>query len=291
MAWNATASNCNQCHYRLRRRGWRTTGAGNDKASSKVVQGEFTGYGHGKSGAAPLPLACTACHNMGVAHDFSAALNGAGNNPYRLTAGFTCSNTTASCHQAGKSGPVSGVDISTVANHDKALMGADGKRTWPWTPQCANCHDPHGDAANMAMIGNEIYDNNLPLNLLAPPGGIAAQNTGMVFTNAALGQGNGSYAWNTTMTPNFSGVCQECHVAAGTGMLSYLDDTNTSASAHPGATGGTPETAGCATSTRRRSSRRGARGATGTGARCTGRTTRGATGRCTRTGWGGTCRT
>ena len=172
-----------------------------------------------------------------MAHD-SAGLSGAANNPYRLSAGFTCSNTALGCHVAGRTGPVTGMDISTVVNHDRTLMGTDGKRTWPWTPQCANCHDPHGDATNIAMIGNEMYES-AALNLLAAPVGPWRENTAMTFTNTTAGHDAAGYAYADSTAP-FSSICQECHTAAGTGMLSYLDNTNTSAGSHPAATGGNP---------------------------------------------------
>jgi predicted CxxxxCH...CXXCH cytochrome family protein len=234
VVWNSTASNCDQCHLV-------TTAAtednwnGQNKVMSAVVSTEWTGVGHGRGGIA---LACTACHSIAVAHDTTTNLTGATSNPYRLSAAFTCSNATAACHTAGKSGPVTGVDISTIKDHDKANM-SNGKRTWPWTPQCANCHDPHGDAANIAMIGNELYDS-AALNLLgAPGGGINAENVTLVFTNATVGQDASGASYANSGVP-YSSICQECHTAAGTGMLSYLDNTNTSAGSHPSATGGNP---------------------------------------------------
>jgi predicted CxxxxCH...CXXCH cytochrome family protein len=237
VAWNVAATNCNQCHYRTAA-GAEDNFVGNDKSASMVVAAEWTGYGHGKTAGPAINLACTACHSMANGHDFSAGLNGAGNNPYRLSTSFTCSNTTAGCHVAGRTGPVTGVDISTVQDHDKALMGTDGKRTWPWTPQCANCHDPHGDATNIAMIGNEIYES-AALNLLAAPAGLVVQNTAMTFTNTTAGHDAAGYTYADSNAP-FSSICQECHSATGTGMLSYIDGTNTSSGAHPGATGGNP---------------------------------------------------
>jgi predicted CxxxxCH...CXXCH cytochrome family protein len=239
VAWNGTAVNCNECHL-VTAAAAEDNWNGQNKVMSAVVAGEWTGVGHGRGGIA---LACTACHTMAVAHDSTTNLTGAGNNPYRLSAGFSCSNFSGACHASGKTGPVSGLDISTIKDHDKANM-PNGKRIWPWTPQCVNCHDPHGDSANIAMIGNEIYDA-APLNLLAAPGtGINAENTLMVFTNATVGQDATGASYANSGAP-YSSICQECHTATG-GMTSYLDGTNSSAGAHPSAPGGNPgDCSGC----------------------------------------------
>ena len=83
VAWNATAGNCNVCHYRTAA-GPEDNYSGNDKVASMVVSGEWVGYGHGKTSGPSINRACTTCHSMGVGHDFTTNLNGAGNNPYRL---------------------------------------------------------------------------------------------------------------------------------------------------------------------------------------------------------------
>ncbi len=248
IAWNVAATNCNQCHYTTSQPASEDNFVGNDQTRSLVYAVEWTGYGHGKvAPASPvINLACTVCHDMAASHDFTPGLTGS--NPYQLTTGFSCSNFTNGCHTSTKSGPVTGLGLNTIKNHTLAEMGADGKRTWHFTPECVNCHDPHGDGRNIAMIGNEIFD--AATFAFGPASGTSAENTALVFTNVTAFQdaSGTSYAESdATPAPGYSAICQECHVATGPSpIVSYRDNTNTSFTGHPGATGNNPgDCGGC----------------------------------------------
>ena len=216
-AWSTAGTlSCNNCHgYSAGVASAADTNnfAWDGSIQSKVAAGEYTGYGHGKSGVAK---ACADCHDSSQPHDRAM---GAGN-PYRLGAGFTCSNTDAGCHNGAVS--------SKVRTHSKDEMTAAGittKRYWPWVAECVNCHDPHGDDTNRTMVQRELYDKE-PFSIVAaaPPTPTVDTNQNLVFTDSATGIAAGSYAWSTEATPNYSGVCQECHEYGGSGALVSFHD-------------------------------------------------------------------
>jgi len=231
IAWNATPTNCNQCHYNSSDV---NNFNGQDNKASVVGSGEWTGVGHGSKGKV-----CLDCHSLTSAgHDFSATL-GSGSNPYRFdTSGgaFTCSNATVGCHQAGITGPATGLDISTVTTHSAAGMAAAGystKYAWSFTPECVNCHDPHGDGSNLSMIQSQLYDKEAFSVTSAAPS-VAIDNTALVFTDDTTGltSTQEGYADYTV----YSSVCQECHegTPGSTTTFAFVDDARANFSGHPG---------------------------------------------------------
>ena len=209
------------------------------KVDSAGAVNEYTAAGHGKAGIAK---ACDACHDSGVAHDVTgapASNNLPGANPFRLDAGFTCSNTTAGCH--------ANPPASLVVSHTRANMVAAGHspdvNSWSFSPDCLSCHDPHGDqatgqgAGNLAMVQRELYESAFTVPV-GPPPAPPSEQTNLAFTSTA-GVGSASYAWTTELTPNYSGVCQECHETADTDFTAFKDGVNASAVPHPDA-GGNP---------------------------------------------------
>ena len=187
--------------------------------------GEFATRGHGSKG-----VACAGCHDSDVGHDLTTPLSGA--DPYRLGGGYTCRNTASGCHASGAT--------SAVADHSEASMNAFSippqRRPWPWTPECVNCHDPHGDATNLSMIQRELYDKaGFDLTGAAPADPTEQPN--LVFTNNTFGltTTQTSYADNDV----FSSICQECHEAGN--MVSYRDGgPNTAVFPHAGNPNGNP---------------------------------------------------
>ncbi len=219
LVWGGTATNCSECH--------ESTVAdvnnfsGNDETASQVLDTEYAAVGHGQ--AAGANKGCLDCHSMAQPHDPSATLGGA--NPFRLidqdgaTGGiqFSCSFTGVGCHETGTLGPATGLDISTFTSHSDAAMTAAGHsvlRTWPaWDPDCANCHDAHGDGANLSMIQRELYDK-APFGLPAgPPPAAPTEQTALAFTDAATGADATGNSYANTASP-WSSICQECHEAA-----------------------------------------------------------------------------
>jgi len=217
---------------------------------SKIAQSEYAadggGHGDGVGGNAPNKV-CAACHDSAVAHDTTGALTGA--NPFRLvdqdggTAGvqYACSYNGAGCHTAGTTGPATGLDISTFVTHSNEEMTSTGytpKRTWPaWDPQCVNCHDPHGDGANLSMIQREMYDKGaFPIPGGGTPWTMPTEQTALVFTDNATGASAAGTSFADLDAP-YSSVCQECHEDPS--MVSFHDDTTASGANHP-SPGGNP---------------------------------------------------
>jgi predicted CxxxxCH...CXXCH cytochrome family protein len=215
IAWDASPTNCTDCHYNDNDV---NSFDGQDKTASVVASGQWSSYGHSAQG-----IACLDCHALSAAHDFSAALDST-SNPFRLgttgapyagTPDVFCSNTAAGCHNASPAADV-------MSHTDENMTAA--KRSWPsWDPKCVDCHDPHGDGANLSMIQSDLFDagsttTGVPL----------ASDADLVVFTTRDGIGSGSYA----NTPAADGICQECHTATA----SFVDGSATATTeAHPGA--------------------------------------------------------
>jgi hypothetical protein len=254
IAWNAAANSisCQTCHSYVNGAvtnvdvndfAW----AGGTPTMSKIAYTEYTAAsgGHGSATPRAISKACntSSCHDNTTVHDTSANLTGA--NPFRLldqsgTAGvqFDCAYTGTGCHVAGISGPQTNKLLTSIKTHSKAVMSAAGgtpKRTWPaWTPQCTNCHDPHGDA-NLSMVSRWAYDKaafNLPAGASAAPytGALPVENTAIVFTDSTTGASSTGTSYADMDTP-FSSICQECHEA--TDIVSFKDGSSAAGSNHP----------------------------------------------------------
>ncbi|GAB6064506.1 hypothetical protein JCM30394_32390 [Deferrisoma palaeochoriense] len=249
---------CDVCHSRVNGSKTGVADANNfsfgDGVQSKVndvpTSGEYATAGHGAKGKA-----CTDCHDTGVDHDTSAGLTGA--NPFRLkdqdagTGGvqFSCSYTGAGCHVPGTIGPRTNLDISTFTTHSSAAMTAAGyapKYTWSFAPECVNCHDPHGDDANLSMIQRELYDKAQFALPGGPPPAEPTEQTALAFTDDTTGQSPAGTSYADSDAP-FSSICQECH--EGTPGVdtpfAFVDDTSASGGTHPGGTGNPGDCSGC----------------------------------------------
>ncbi|NIM51749.1 MAG: CxxxxCH/CxxCH domain-containing protein, partial [Gemmatimonadales bacterium] len=239
-AWGSSPTDCAVCH------GSASADAnnfvGNDKTPTAIMTGaEWTNYGHGSKGKA-----CTDCHDMASPHDSTATLSGT--NPFRLVdqdggAGgvqFSCSYNAAGCHAAGTTGPATGLDISTFVTHSNEEMTTAGytpQRTWPaWDPACVNCHDPHGDDANLSMVQRELYDKASFTLPGGPPPAEPTEQVSLVFTDDVTGASAGGDSYGDLDAP-FSSVCQECHEAAD--HVSFKDGTSAADTNHP-STGANP---------------------------------------------------
>ncbi|MHB8836157.1 MAG: CxxxxCH/CxxCH domain c-type cytochrome, partial [Candidatus Methylomirabilia bacterium] len=182
--------------------------------------GEYATRGHGKT--LPAATACAGCHDSAVAHDLTMA----GTNPFRLQGGaaFTCSNSAGSCHDGTPT-----ASVATVVDHTRANMVTAGYApqvaAWTFTPKCVDCHDPHGDGANLHMAHNDLWDNGSGTNFV-PTDYVSIGNTNLLFTTDTLGVATGSYAWSTTTAPNYSGICQECHEINQATFESFRDNEN-----------------------------------------------------------------
>ncbi|NIM48290.1 MAG: hypothetical protein GTN71_21975, partial [Anaerolineae bacterium] len=159
------------------------------KINDVPTTGEFTASGHGGKG-----IACTDCHDSAVEHDISAALDGTDpntantDNPFRLVdqdggAGgvqFSCSYNAANCHD-GSPTP----SVATVVSHTRANMVTAGYSpqvdTWHMVPACVNCHDPHGDDANLSMVQRELYDKVAFTLPAGPPPAEPTEQVSLVF--------------------------------------------------------------------------------------------------------------
>ncbi|PLX91994.1 MAG: hypothetical protein C0621_10445 [Desulfuromonas sp.] len=211
IAWNQTQAGVNDCA--VCHEG--TTDVddvdGTNNSASMIDSADYTAVGHGKTG---VVLACMDCHDTAVAHDFSNPV--AGSNPFRLAGYGTdvntfCSNETAGCH----------VGIPGMLNHSQANAGSN--YTWTWTPNCTDCHDPHGDgtsASNIKMVQEYPTDGTSGSDGV----GGTTEATAVDFTVQG-GVAAGSYADGTA----FKGVCQVCHAQT----TSFNDGTSEVAGSHP----------------------------------------------------------
>ncbi|HEY5998525.1 MAG TPA: CxxxxCH/CxxCH domain-containing protein [bacterium] len=170
---------------------------------SNAVGGEWETRGHGAKS-----VACAGCHASTVGHDTTANLSGA--NPFRLAANggtgpgsFTCSNTGIGCHSARP--------VSLVKDHTGAEMSASGYTpqvdSWSFTPKCADCHDPHGDDANLHMVSRELVEGSGPnwVPAVWPP-----EKSNLVFTDDSTGADDTGNSYANLSSPQTS-LCQQCH--------------------------------------------------------------------------------
>ncbi|MHB8912943.1 MAG: hypothetical protein ACYC42_09940, partial [Lysobacter sp.] len=204
--------------------------------------GEYATRGHGKT--LPAATACAGCHDSAVAHDLTMA----GTNPFRLSAGFTCSSAAANCHDGAPT-----ATVATVVDHTRENMVSAGYApqvaAWTYTPKCVDCHDPHGDGSNLRMIHADLWDNGSGANFV-PTDYATIGNTNVVFTDETTGVGANSYAWSTQNTPNYSGICQECHEVNLAAFESFRDSENPQGGAvavypHPAAGANPGDCSGC----------------------------------------------
>jgi hypothetical protein len=121
--------------------------------------------------------------------------------------------------------------------------------TWTYTPKCVDCHDPHGDGTNARMIHRDLWDNGSGANFV-PTDYVNIGNAGVVFTDNTTGVGAGSYGWSSESTPNYSGLCQECHEVNLAAFESFRDSENplggtVAVSPHPAAGANPGDCTGC----------------------------------------------
>ena len=229
---------------------------------SKISYSQYTAAsgGHGSVSPRAIGKACSeaSCHDSAAGHDTSPGQTGA--NPFRLAdqslsggLQYACDYSGTGCHTAGVLGPQTGVELSRILTHSKAAVTAVGietKRPWPaWSPQCVNCHDPHGDGT-LSMLSAWVYDKGafaIPSGAgLAPyTGALPPEQASLVFTDGTSGASAAGTSYADLDTP-WSGICQECHEDQA--LLSFRDGPAGGTAAgtnHPG-TGTNPgDCSGC----------------------------------------------
>ncbi len=200
---------------------WTTNWGSGTLSPAKISTSQFTGSGHGRTG---IGLACESCHDVTVIHDTSADLSG--DNPFRLGTTYSTYSTpnafcsdTDNCHTTASA--------SIVVTHDRDNMDAP-KRTWPtWRPKCWDCHDPHGDQSNLAMVQEDVFDQGSTSHGVPT----VPKTTDIIDFTTKGGLSVGSYADQT----DANGICQECHSAINPNpILSFIDgDTAVLHGGHP----------------------------------------------------------
>ncbi|MFC1855693.1 cytochrome c3 family protein, partial [Thermodesulfobacteriota bacterium] len=159
--------------------GYYITGHGLPKSSQYVSTDPGAGFkGDGRSG-------CLTCHDANAAHLDSNAQQGSSG--FRFNASFitidagkgVVYNVCMNCHKStGQTipafdgnpafvGNVAAANTSNwVGNHDIPSMqvtdpGYTATNTWNFTPDCQNCHDPHGSTFNRtSMVGTAHNGTN-----------------------------------------------------------------------------------------------------------------------------------
>ncbi|MBI5509403.1 MAG: CxxxxCH/CxxCH domain-containing protein [Deltaproteobacteria bacterium] len=203
-----------------------------DSTTSRLDSTEWTSVGHGQASTPPgVPFEefgsatdrCVYCHddqNVSATHNQSA-------NPFRLRGAADATGATAaystvteldtvaaclSCHDesasvafgvdpdgAGGQPKVGPATTRVNATHHGSKHGAGndgGQRCW-------DCHDPHGDSANIKMIGLDVLADGSDVHGL---GGTRATAT-VSFTVSGIG------GFTDTVGPPYNGVCQVCHTS------------------------------------------------------------------------------
>jgi predicted CxxxxCH...CXXCH cytochrome family protein len=221
--WGGPTLDCVSCHGRTQANGgdlanWLI----NDDVAALINTDEWTGYGHG---SASVNLAqgktgidvCRYCHDWSVPHETPT-------NPFRLhgvtgalgaiTAGSYDAATNNgngicwNCHATGSNGvdpDGSGASAYLVKNGTKKIDSyhhgaSDHGTNADGGARCWDCHDPHGDLTNLAMIGSDtLRDASDPYGFTG-----TRSTTGAILTTRAAG----GYA---KATSPYTGICQVCH--------------------------------------------------------------------------------
>ncbi len=191
--WGATLS-CQNCHMGTGDTDDYTYGNG---TTAKIDSTEWTSKGHGQTAIA---LDCNNCHDNSVGHNVSG-------NPFRLAnIGTVLNGNCLACHGTGSAG-YGGKNSSVKVN--KYHAGANHDLTRNGGQYCWDCHDPHGDGANIRMVQSKpaktSNTNGVPTSLPTNP---------VIFTNDTVGAGAGGFA--RTAAPFENGICNACHTAANT---------------------------------------------------------------------------
>jgi len=229
VSWGGAALTCSDCHGRTAANGGDANSwVPNDNTISFVSTDEWTAVGHGSStvnlaqGKTGIDT-CRYCHDWNVSHD----TDGTSLNPFRLlgvtgaNGGITAGNFSAAtnngngvcfnCHSSGGTGVdpdgsagtsylVKGATKFVNAYHYGTYSGANHDATHDGGQRCWDCHDPHGDGTNLAMIGSDTLRDSSDLYGMAG----TRSTTNAILTSRTAG----GYA--TTGAP-YTGICQVCH--------------------------------------------------------------------------------
>lgn len=226
---------------------------GQDTVPSRLSAVEYNTVGHGAKG-----VECAGCHetsDVTAPHDTTSGLTGP--NPFRLKdqdgaasgVQFRCSYNGSGCHSGTPT-----ASVATVKTHSAAEMANASYATrypWSFAPDCLNCHDPHGDGQNLAMVRKQLYDKT-PYPALGPPPEAPSGQPDLVFSNKT-GVGANSYAWGAAQTPNFGGLCQGCHEGTPgvTTTKGFVDAVSANYLGHYGYAGSTTDSPGDCTTCHR----------------------------------------
>ncbi|MHC4815764.1 MAG: CxxxxCH/CxxCH domain c-type cytochrome, partial [Planctomycetota bacterium] len=228
IVWGSSPTNCDQCHVS-------DTDVndfvGNNQQASFIDTGEFDAVGHGQPSGPNL--GCLDCHDLLAPHDDSANLDSLAN-PFRLNAGFTCTDNAANCHD-GNPTP----SVATVVTHSSTAMSTAGYTpqvdSWSFDPKCVDCHDPHGDGSNLKMIQVDLWDSG---STGARVPSAAPENSSLAFIDTLTGANTAGDTYADLNDP-WSSLCQECHETADPDMTSFKDNAVASTTGHP-TPGGNP---------------------------------------------------
>ncbi|WP_242393101.1 CxxxxCH/CxxCH domain c-type cytochrome [Anaeromyxobacter oryzisoli] len=225
ISWGDTTLSCTSCHS-----GAADTNNWNIGDGTPAVIGtgtEWTTYGHGSTsttgnsfsefGAVASADRCVYCHD----NQNAAASHQQATNPFRLRGAATSTGATNAyssasvaavnavcfnCHATSTS-VAYGVDPDgtgalpkvgpATARIDAYHAGGVHSATLNGGERCWDCHDPHGDATNLKMIGSDTMQQGSDVHGL----------TGTRSTTPAVFTTTSGYANTTTR----NGVCQICH--------------------------------------------------------------------------------
>jgi predicted CxxxxCH...CXXCH cytochrome family protein len=191
---------------------------------------EWTAYGHGNTATTFDEFTgatdrCLYCHDGSVAHRTTTnpfRLRGASTAAAGATGGYdaaSASNGNEVCLNCHAASGANGVDPEGAAGGQPRVCQLTGlnpcdQRVDAWHQgskhvapngnggvRCWDCHDPHGDGTNLAMIGSDTLRN------ATDPYGL----TGTRSTTPAVLTLQGAGGYTNTTTRN--GICQVCHTA------------------------------------------------------------------------------
>ncbi|RMG56811.1 MAG: CxxxxCH/CxxCH domain-containing protein, partial [Deltaproteobacteria bacterium] len=190
---------------------YKESGHGRDAAS-----GPYPGSGNPPAGFSNYQVGltsdCYKCHDPNASHTTKDPTD-----PFRL--GQWAQNIDGlclDCHGTNPTNPDAATQATGIQTHSESVFGSNANYTWPFTPKCVDCHDPHGDAKGTVyryyMIRSAV---NAPKSASDSTAGSDAYgrpnnttNLDSITFNSLTGFATGSYAQPGTST---YGICEVCH--------------------------------------------------------------------------------
>ncbi len=186
------------------------SGHGRDSAS-----GAYPGSGNPPAGFSNYAVGSTSdcynCHDSNASHTTKDPAD-----PFRL--GVWAQNVDGlclDCHGTSPTNPNAATKTTGIQTHSQAVFGSNANYSWPFTPKCVDCHDPHGDGSSGAdryfMIRSAV---NYPASSSDTTAGSDAfgrpndTTLDSITFDSTAGFATGSYAQPGTGT---YGICEVCH--------------------------------------------------------------------------------